>query len=54
MTEEQTERFFEDHRDLLQNELYEKWQQYAVDANADTDALIYGHQLRFHASYVAA
>jgi hypothetical protein len=45
MTEEQTERFFEDHRDLPQNELYEKWQKYAVDANAETDELIRGQRV---------
>lgn len=39
MTEEQAEQFFEAHRSLPRNELYGKWQQYAVDANAETDSL---------------
>ena len=42
MTEEQTERFLEDHSSLPQNELYAKWQQYAVDSNAETYAMIHG------------
>ena len=37
MTDEQTERFLEDHTSLPQNEIHEKWQQYAVNANAETD-----------------
>ena len=36
MTEEQTERFLENHTSSLQNELYGRGQQYAVDANAET------------------
>jgi hypothetical protein len=42
MTEEQTERFFEDHQTLSRDELYDKWQQYAVDSNAETDEMIHG------------
>lgn len=43
MTEEQTERFLEDNQTLSREELYGKWQQYAVDSNAETDEMIHGH-----------
>lgn len=42
MTEEQTERFFEDHQTLSRDELHDKWRQYAVDSNAETDEVIHG------------
>jgi len=42
MTEKQTEEFFEDHRALSRDELYGKWQQHAVDSNAETDEMIHG------------
>lgn len=42
MTEEQTEQLFEDHQTMARDELYEKWQEYAVDSNAETDEMIHG------------
>lgn len=42
MTEEQTEEFFEDHQTLSRDELYDKWQQYAIDSNAETEEMIRG------------
>ena len=42
MTEEQTERFFEDYETMTRDELHDNWQQYAVDSNAETDEMIHG------------
>lgn len=44
MTEEQTDRFFEDYQTLTRDELYDKWKEYAVDANAETDEMIHGKE----------
>ena len=44
MAEEQTDRFFEDYQTLTRDELYDKWKEYAVDANAETDEMIHGKE----------
>ena len=44
MTEEQTQIFFDDKQTMTPDELHNKWQQYAVESNAETDKIVFGDE----------